>query len=96
MQNTIEELIPSQEVCLRSVVYSLNVVTGKITNLNNEVLNVDGFVDYTIPEYIEDRDRYDHAHVVSREDSQYSFSDGTTEVLFQQIEAFSPSLLPSL
>ena len=76
---------------VHSVVYSLDPKTSIITNLNEDVLCLDGFCSYTIPEYLEDR-AGDGASLLSAEGNPYCFTDGTTEILFQQIERFDPLL----
>ena len=90
----VGKAVSAQGACIRSVVYSMNVDTGEIINLNNDVLNLDGFVDYTITQYLEDR-AGEGVSVVSISDSLYRFSDGVSEILYQQIEGFSSRSLPS-
>jgi hypothetical protein len=70
---------------VHSVVYLLDPQTSIIANLNRDVLCLDGFVSYSIPQYIEDR-ASDGVSLLSVEGNIYRFSDGTTEILVQQIE----------
>lgn len=70
---------------VHSVVYSLDPQTSIIANLNRDILCLDGFCSYTIPQYIEDR-ASEGASLLSVDGNSYRFSDGTAEILIQQIE----------
>ena len=70
---------------MHSVVYSLDPSTSVIANLNRDILCLDGFCSYTIAEYLEDR-AGEGASLLSVEGNTYRFSDGSTEILVQQIE----------
>jgi hypothetical protein len=77
---------------VHSVVYSVDPSTSVIANLNRDVLCLDGFLSYTIPEYLEDRTS-NGVSLLSVEGNLHRFSDGAAQILIQQIERFNPALL---